>query len=96
MFQTSITARSPKARPPLINSHSFIQAQTNQKSRTVSNWLLTGLNLHEMMSINIIKSGNTFVLLAVIIVKITEKEKIMRKDIKKGKDLPLQEHTLDQ
>ena len=49
-----------------------------------------------MMSINIIKSGNTFALLAVIIVKITEKEKIMRKDIKKGKDLPLQEHTLDQ
>ena len=43
-----------------------------------------------------IKSCNTFGLLAVIIVKITENEKIMRKDIKKGKDLPLQEHTLGQ
>ena len=42
------------------------------------------------------KSRNTFGLLAVIIVKITENEKIMRKDIKKGKDLPLQEHTLGQ
>ena len=42
------------------------------------------------------KSGNTFGLLAVIIVKITENEKIMRKKNKKGKDLPLQEHTLGQ
>ena len=36
-------------RPPLINSHSFKQILTNQKSRTVSSWLLIGLNLHKRM-----------------------------------------------
>ena len=46
------TARSPKVWPPLINSHSFMHTLTNQKSRTVSNWLLIGLNLHERMWIN--------------------------------------------
>ena len=33
-------------RAPLINSHSFMQTLTNQKSTTVSSWLLIGLNLH--------------------------------------------------
>ena len=46
------TARSPKVWPPLINSHSFMHTLTNQKSRTVSSWLLIGLNLHERMWIN--------------------------------------------
>ena len=46
------TARSPKVWPPLINSRSFIQTLTNQKSRTVSSWLLIGLNLYERMWIN--------------------------------------------
>ena len=48
----SITAGSPKLWPPLINSHSFVQALTNQRSRTVSSWLLIGLNMYERMSIN--------------------------------------------
>ena len=30
-------------------SHSFMQTLTNQKSRTVSSWLLIGLNLYERM-----------------------------------------------
>ena len=38
--------------PPLINSHSFMQTLTNQKSKTVSSWLLIGLNLYERMWIN--------------------------------------------
>ena len=58
-----ITARSPKVWPPLINSHSFMQTLTNQTSRTVSSWLLIGLNLHERMWIN--QSGHTFGLFAV-------------------------------
>ena len=33
----------------LIISHPFMQTLTNQKSRTVSSWFLTGLNLHETM-----------------------------------------------
>jgi len=41
----SFTARSPKGWPPVINSHSFMQKLINQKSRTVSSWLLIGLNL---------------------------------------------------
>ena len=45
-------SNEPKVWPPLINSHSFIQTLTNQKSRTVSSWLLIGLNLHERMWIN--------------------------------------------
>ena len=45
-------ARSPKVWPPLINSHSFMQTLTNQKSRTVSRWLLIGLNLFQRMWIN--------------------------------------------
>ena len=45
----SITARSPKVWTPLINSHSFMQTLTNQKSRTVSSWLLIGLNFYEGM-----------------------------------------------
>ena len=51
-------------RPPLINSHSFMQTLTNQMWRTVSNWLLIGLNLYERMCINPI--GHTFGLNAVI------------------------------
>ena len=47
-----ITARSPKVWPPLINSHSFMQTLTNQKLRTVSSWLLIGLNLPKKMWIN--------------------------------------------
>ena len=47
-----ITARSSKVWPPLINSHSFMQTLTNQKSRTASTWFLIGLNLHERMWIN--------------------------------------------
>ena len=35
-----------------INSHSFMQTLTNQKSRTVSSWLLIGLNLYERIRIN--------------------------------------------
>ena len=58
-----ITARSPKLWAPLINSHSFMQRLTNPKSRTVSSWLLIGLNLHERMWIN--QSGHTFGLFAV-------------------------------
>jgi len=38
--------------PSLISSHSFMQTLTNQKSRTVSSWLLIGLNLHERMWMN--------------------------------------------
>ena len=41
----SFTARSPKGWPPVINSNSFMQTLTNQKLRTVSSWLLIGLNL---------------------------------------------------
>ena len=41
-----------KVWPSLIDSHSFMQTLTNQKSRTVSSWLLIGLNLHGRMSIN--------------------------------------------
>ena len=40
--------RSLKVWPPLISSHSFMQTLTNQKWRTVSSWLLIGLNLHEV------------------------------------------------
>ena len=47
-----ITATNPEVWPPLINSHSFMQKLTNQKSRTVSSWLLIGLNLHKRMWIN--------------------------------------------
>ena len=47
-----VTARSPKVWPPLINSHSFMQTLTNQKSRKGSSWLLIGLNLHKRMCIN--------------------------------------------
>ena len=47
-----LTARSPIVRPPLINSHSFMQTLTNQMWRTVSSWLLIGLNLYERMWIN--------------------------------------------
>ena len=46
------TARKPKEWPPLINSPYFMQKLTNQKSRTVSSWLLIGLNLHKRMWIN--------------------------------------------
>ena len=52
IFSRSSTARSPKVWPPLMNSHSFMQTLTNQKSRTVSCWLLIGLNLYERMWIN--------------------------------------------
>ena len=48
----AITARSLKVWPLWIYSHSFLQTLTNQKSRTVSSWLLIGLNLHERMWIN--------------------------------------------
>ena len=48
----AITARSPKVWSPLIHSHSFMKALTNQKSRAVPTWLLIGLNLHERMWIN--------------------------------------------
>jgi len=47
-----VTARSLKVWPPLINSHSFMQSLTNHNWKTVSSWLLTGLNLHEIMWIN--------------------------------------------
>ena len=47
-----ITTRIPKVWPPLINSHSFVQTLTNQKSRTVSSWLLIELNLYERMWIS--------------------------------------------
>ena len=50
--KTPFTARSPKVWPPLIHSHSFMQALTNQKSRTVSSWPLIGLNLYERIWIN--------------------------------------------
>ena len=46
------TARSTKVLPLLIYSHSFMQTLTNQKLRTVSSWLLIGLNLHERTWIN--------------------------------------------
>ena len=55
------STRSLKEWPPLINSHSFMQTLSNQKSRTVSRWLLTGLNLCERMWI--IESVYTFGLL---------------------------------
>ena len=58
-------ARSPKVWPPLINSHSFMQTLTNQKPRTVSSWLLIGLNLCERMWLKI-RSGHTCGLLAVM------------------------------
>ena len=48
-FEVIVTARSIKVRRPLINSHSFMQVLTNQQSRTVSSWILIGLNLHERM-----------------------------------------------
>ena len=35
-----------------LSSHSFMQTLTNQKSRTVSSWLLIGWNLYERMWIN--------------------------------------------
>ena len=47
-----LQVRSLKVWPPLINSHSFTQTLTNQKSKTVSSWLLIGLNLYERMWIN--------------------------------------------
>ena len=47
-----ITAKSPKVWPALINSHFFVQTLTNQKSRTVSSWLLIELNLYERMWIS--------------------------------------------
>ena len=50
---------SLKVWPPLISSHSFMQTLTNQKWRTVSSWLLIGLNLHEVNKIII----NAFTLL---------------------------------
>ena len=50
--KVNFTARSPKVWPPLINSHSFMQTFTNQKSRMVSCWLLIGLNLYQRMWIN--------------------------------------------
>ncbi len=49
----SLTARSPKVWPPLINSHSFMQPRSNQKPRTGSSWLLIGWWLHERMWINL-------------------------------------------
>ena len=58
-----LTARGPKVWPPLINSHSIMQRLTNQKLRSVSSWLLIGLNLHKRMWIN--QSGQTFGLFAV-------------------------------
>ena len=33
----------------VTDSHSFMQRVTNQKLRSVSSWLLIGLNLHERM-----------------------------------------------
>ena len=41
-------SKEPKKWPSLINSvtHSFMQRSTNPKSRTVSSWLLIGLNLY--------------------------------------------------
>ena len=45
-------ARSPKVWPPLINSHSFMQTLTNQKSRTVCSWLMIRLNQSLRMWIN--------------------------------------------
>ena len=56
----SITARSPKVWPHLINTHSFMQTLTNQKSRTVSSWLLIGLNLHETVNVNTLKAITLF------------------------------------
>ena len=47
-YLTNSFCLNPKMRPPLINSHSFMKALTNQKSRTVSSWLLIGLNLPRM------------------------------------------------
>ena len=47
-YLTNSFCLSPKVWPSLINSHSFMKALTNQKSRTVSNWLLIGLNLPRM------------------------------------------------
>ena len=61
MMMMIFSTRSLKEWPPLINSHSFMQTLSNQKSRTVSRWLLTGLNLCERMWI--IESVYTFGLL---------------------------------
>ena len=58
----SLTARSPIVWPPLMNSHSFMQTIT--KSRTISSWLLTWLNMYERMWINQ-KWSHTFELFAV-------------------------------
>ena len=44
-YLTNSFCLSPKVWPSLINSHSFMKALTNQKSRTVSSWLLIRLNL---------------------------------------------------
>ena len=49
---TRITARRPKVWPPLINSHSFMQTLTTQKSRTVFSCLLIGSIQDERMWIN--------------------------------------------
>ena len=51
-ISSHLTARIPKVWLPLINSHYFMQTLTNQKSRTVSSWLLIGWNLYERMWIN--------------------------------------------
>ena len=51
-LSTGYFSKRPKVWPPLINTHSFIKALTNQRSRTVSSWLLIGLNLHERTWIN--------------------------------------------
>ena len=59
------STRSLKEWPPLINSHSFI---SNQKSRTVSRWLLTGLNLCERMWI----IESVFTLLGSLLLTVTD------------------------
>ena len=51
-IQSCFTARGPEVWPPLINSHSFMQTLTNQKSRTVCSWLLIGLHLYKRIWIN--------------------------------------------
>ena len=49
-YQIDCHSKEPKSVwPPLINSHSFMQTLANQKSRSVSSWLLIGLNLYKRM-----------------------------------------------
>ena len=48
----SYYSKEPKRVTSFNNSHPFMQTLTNQKLRTVSSWLLIGLNLHERMWVN--------------------------------------------